>query len=105
MESADAFMVNNTSDDLYLFQVTVAASHPVKGRGLQSIIKVVQAKLGALLQGRLVFVVPEAATTLDKLQPLHNTDNGNYASLKSIPQVLRALAKEQWQLVLGDTGN
>ena len=105
MESADAFMVNNTTDDLYLFQVTVAASHPVKSRGLQSIIELVQTKLGVLLQVRLVFVVPDTTKALKMLQPLHTTDNINYASLSTVPSGLRTIAEEQWRLTLDNPGN
>jgi hypothetical protein len=93
-ESGDAFFWSN-ENELFVFQITVGRSHPVKAHGLDEICKLIPMnKKGLIQKYHLVFVVP-AQGQLSSSQQL-TTTKGEPRIRKS--EEVKSFEANQWRL-------
>jgi hypothetical protein len=91
-ESGDAFYFNE--GELFVFQITVGASHPVKAHGLDNICALFHRNHPAIQNCHLIFVVP-AEGQLNSKQNI-TTLKGEMGSRKS--NEVKLFEKNQWRL-------
>jgi hypothetical protein len=90
MESGDAFFLESRSKTLYVLQITVGASHPVKANGLNTIFD----RFADVTDCCLVFVTPKNGQ-LQK-QQLIVTQKGDKSI--SLPESAKKFKENQWVL-------
>jgi hypothetical protein len=103
-ESIDGYYYNAERRDLYLFQCTVAETHPVSAEGIyQHLVTMGVADDIDILHIRLVFVIPEYLGTYALQQitlPHVLNDTDNVSSIRGIgPESTRVLARQGIQNV------
>jgi hypothetical protein len=93
MSSVDAF-AKDIEGRLYLFQMTVASRHPVKGSELRNIINTFGYECQEV---HLIFVIPQCrnATEFNKLQEVVKSEGQKY---KKVPGELKSM--QQWVCAL-----
>jgi len=87
---------------VYMFQLTAARNHPVRGDILSEIYDNIKLHANVTITNcALVFLLNECSSTLlDKVQPLHDKTQRNYSSASAIPAAIYHLVQEQWRLIL-----